>query len=56
MEQLGAASERSIFSTEFLPGGEIIFAIKANICAEVTPSGYNVACCCEGDLVFGKEK
>lgn len=47
MEQLGTASKRPISSTDFLPGGEIIFAIKANICAEVIPSGYNVACCFE---------
>jgi len=46
MEQLGAASKRPIFSTDFLPSGEIIFAIKANICAEVTPSRYSVVQCC----------
>lgn len=56
MEQLGTASKRPIFSTEFLPGGEIIFAIKGNIYAEVTPSGYNVACCFEVGLFFRKEK
>lgn len=56
MEQLGTASKRPIFSTDSLPGGEIIFAIKANIYAEVTPSGYNVACCFEGGLGFRKAK
>lgn len=56
MEQLGTASKRPIFSTDFLPGGEIIFAIKANIYAEVTLSGYNVARCFEVALVFRKEK
>jgi len=56
MEQLGIASKRPIFSTDFLPSGEIIFAIKANIYAEVAPSGYNVDSCFEVGLVFRKEK
>lgn len=56
MEQLAIASKRPIFSTDFLPGGEIIFAIKANICAEVTPSRYSIACCFEVGWGFRKEK